>query len=66
VQVIPNFPQQCRFVLETLREVYRYDAEAEERGLSPEARLRFHQEHSGPVMKQLHAWFQAQFAEKRV
>jgi len=66
VQVTPNFPQECRFVLETLREVYRYDAEAEERGLSPEARLHFHQEHSEPVMKQLHAWFRAQFEEKRV
>jgi hypothetical protein len=66
VQVTPNFPQECRFVLETLREVYRYDAEAEERGLSPEARRRFHQEHSEPVMKQLHAWFLAQFEAKRV
>jgi len=66
VQVTPNFPQECRFVLETLREVYRYDAEAKERGLSSEARLRFHQEHSEPVMKQLHAWFLAQFEEKRV
>jgi len=66
VQVTPNFPQECRFVLETLGEVYRYDAEAKERGLLPEARLRFHQEHSEPVMKQLHAWFLAQFEEKRV
>ena len=65
VQVTPNFPQECRFVLETLRQVYGYDAEAEERGLAPEARLRFHQEHSEPVMKQLHAWFEAQFEEKR-
>jgi transposase len=66
VQVTPNFPQECRFVLETLREVYRYDAEAEERGLSREARLRFHQEHSRPVMDTLHAWLSAQFEEKRV
>jgi transposase len=65
VQVTPNFPQECRFVLETLREVYRYDAEAEELGLSPEARLRFHQEHSRPVMDALHAWLSAQFEEKR-
>ncbi len=35
VQVTPNFPQECQFVLESLREVYRYDAEAEEQGLSP-------------------------------
>ena len=66
VQVTPNFPQECQFVLESLRHVYRYDAEAEERGLTPEERLRFHQEHSQPVMDTLHAWFETQFAEKRV
>ena len=66
VQVTPNFPQECQFVLESLRDVYRYDAEAEERGLTPEERLRFHQEHSQPVMDALHAWFEAQFAEKKV
>ena len=35
-------------------------------GLVPEARLRFHQEHSQPVMDALHAWFEAQFVEKKV
>ena len=66
VEVTPNFPAECRFVLESFREVYRYDAEAEQRGLSPQERLRFHQEHSQPVMDKLHAWFLAQFAEKKV
>jgi len=66
VQVTPNFPQQCQFVLESLRQVYRYEAEAEAQGLDPEARLRYHQEHSQPVMNALEAWFQAQFAEKKV
>ncbi len=66
VEVTPNFPAECRLVLESLREVYRYDAEAEQRGLSPQERLRFHQEHSQPVMDKLHAWFLAQFAEKKV
>jgi len=66
VQVTPNFPQECRFVLESLRDVYRYDAEAEERGLTPEERLRFHQERSQPVMDALEAWFKVQFAEKKV
>jgi len=62
VQVTPNFPQECQFVLES----FRYDAEAEEQGLTPEQRLRFHQEHSQPVMDALHAWFEAQFNEKKV
>jgi hypothetical protein len=66
VQVTPNFPQECQFVLESLREVHHYDAEAEGQGLSPEARLRYHQKHSQPVMDALHAWFLAQFAEKKV
>jgi transposase len=66
VQVTPNFPQECQFVLESFREVYRYDAEAEEQGLTPEQRLRFHQEQSQPVMDALQAWFLAQFAEKKV
>lgn len=66
VQVTPNFPQECRFVLETLGKVYGYDAQAEEQGLSPEERLRFHQEYSRPMMDTLHAWLSAQFEEKRV
>ncbi len=66
VQVTPNFPQECRFVLETLGQIYRYDAQSEEQGLSPEERLRFHQEHSRPMMDTLHAWLEAQFEEKRV
>ncbi len=66
VDVACNFPEECRYVLESLAEVYGNDAQAEERGLSPEERLRFHQEHSGPVMERLHAWLRAQFAEKKV
>jgi len=66
VEVTANFPQECRFVLESLREVYRYDAEAEAQGLTPEARLRFHQEHTRPVMDALQTWFEAQFAQKKV
>ena len=50
VEVVANFPEECRHVLETLGEVYGYDAQAREQGMSAEARLHFHQEHSGPVM----------------
>jgi hypothetical protein len=66
VDVVPNFPEPCRYVLESLGEVYSYDDQAKELGLSPEERLRVHQEHSRPVMEKLHAWLQAQFDEKRV
>src|SRR5207249_1054010 len=65
VEVAANFPEECRYVLETLGEVYRYDAEARESGLTPEKRLRFHQQHSQPVMENLNAWLEAQFAGRK-
>jgi len=65
VEVVQNFPQECRHVLEMLGEVYRYDAEAREGALTAAERLRFHQEHSGPVMEKLHGWLEAQFAERK-
>ncbi len=52
-------------MLETLGEVYGYDAEAREPGLSPEERLQFHQQHSQPLMDKLYDWLEAQFAERK-
>jgi transposase len=65
VEVAANFPDQCRHVLEMLGQVYGHDAEAREHGLTPEQRLRFHQERSGPLMDQLHGWLEAQFAGRK-
>ena len=65
VEVAANFPDQCRYVLEMLGQVYGHDAEARERSLTPAERLQFHQEHSSPVMEQLHHWLEAQFAERK-
>ncbi len=66
VKVIANFPEECRFVLESLGKVYHHDDQAREQKLSAEERLCFHQEHSGPVMKELHDWLKEQFREKKV
>jgi transposase len=66
VEVTLNFPEQCRFVLESFREVYVNDAIAREQNMTAEQRLAFHQTHSGPVMEQLKLWLRAQFEEKKV
>jgi transposase len=63
VEVAGNFPDQCRYVLEMLGQVYGHDAEARAQALTSEQRLQFHREHSGPVMDQLHSWLEAQLAE---
>ena len=64
-EIASNFPGECRYVLEVLGEVYYNDAMEREQSLSAEDRLRLHQTQSGLVMERLHAWLEAQFAEKK-
>jgi hypothetical protein len=66
VEIYDRFPEECGYLLEALRVVYHHDAQARQRELSPQERLRFHQQHSGPTMQQLHAWLTRQFEEKLV
>jgi len=66
VDVAENFPVEVRHVLEELRKVYVNDAETKKQEMSPEERLRYHQEHSEPVMTALKKWLREQIKEKKV
>jgi transposase len=60
------FPVQTLHVLECLKTVYQIDRRAKQQALSPQDRLRLHQEQSRPVMEDLQKWLQQQFDERRV
>ncbi len=66
VDVANDFPEESRFVLETLSEVYRTNAMAKAQQLSPEARLALHQRESRRRMEKLEAWLDEQFRDKKV
>jgi transposase len=66
VEVAEHFPEACRHVLESLSVIYRNDAIARKRNLSPAARLEFHQAESGPTMQELHGWLTRQFDQRLV
>ncbi len=66
VEVAEHFPEQCRHVLESLSVIYRNDAIARKRKLSPTERLEFHQSESGLTMTELHAWLTRQFEDRLV
>jgi len=66
VDLASRFPEECRYVLETFREVYKNDALAKERGMSAEERLAFHQTETGPLMAKFETWLKEQITEKRV
>lgn len=66
IDEVDNFPDACRYVLETLGKVFKDEATCREQGLHAEERLEFHQRESGPVMDQLELWLKAELDEKRV
>jgi len=66
VDVVNNFPDGCRYVLEVLGEVFHHDMQAREQQMGPNERLLFHQQRSSPLMDQLHAWCRQQFDDRKV
>jgi transposase len=66
VDLVESFPAECRFVLETLKEVYRNEALAGKRNLTPQERLGFHQKQSGRLMGELKGWLNRQLRQRLV
>lgn len=66
VDIVWSFPEDCAYVLEQLKQVYKNDALAKEQNLNPDDRLVFHQQNSKSVMEGLYKWFSSQLAEKKV
>jgi transposase len=66
IDQVNNFPEPCRTVLETLREVYHNDALTKQHSMSPDERLAFHQAQSAPLMAEFEKWMNAQIAERKV
>jgi hypothetical protein len=66
VDVAGNFPQECRYVLHVFEKIYKNDDLTKKQTMSPEQRLEFHQNHSGPIMEEFHSWLNKQFDDKKV
>ena len=66
VDVISSFPDECRYVIEALAEVYHVDAQAKEQNMTPDQRLGFHQLNSGSQMDALRSWLDTQIQDNLV
>lgn len=66
VDVTWCFPDECRYVIETLGKVYKNDAIAKTEKMSPEERLDYHKQNSGPLMSDFESWLTAQINKKLV
>lgn len=66
VDAVINFPEECKFVIEILAEVYRFDEEAKEQSMTPDQRLQYHQDKSAGLMEELETWLDEQIEQKLV
>lgn len=66
VNVVEDFPEECRFVLETLGAVFKNDATARKEGMTDDERLEFHRRESKRLMAKLRLWMWRQLKEHLV
>jgi transposase len=66
VEIVDSFPDQCLHVLVALEQVYKNEGKCRREKMTPEERLAYHQENSGPIMDDLEAWLKQQLAEKLI
>jgi len=66
VDVAVNFPDECLYVLDILKDVYANDAEAVSQGLTDDQRLQWHQAQSAPKMTELQEWLTERTEQHKV
>lgn len=66
VDEIDNFPDECTHVIEVFAQIYCHDAWTKEQKMTPDQRLDYHREHSGPLMVDLRSWLDKQFDDHLV
>lgn len=66
IDATPVWPEECRHVIEALGRVFHVEERAKRENLTPDERLKLHQDESGPVMDELKIWMQNQLDQRKV
>ncbi len=66
VDINEAFPEECEYVLKTLKKVYKNDAYTKEMDMDPDRRLKYHKDNSSKLMKDLKDWLTTQLEDKKV
>ena len=65
-ELLKEFPKDCQHVITELGLVYKHDANVKAMGLTPAERLRYHQDHSQPIMNSLNGWMEGKFENREI
>ena len=64
VEISETLDEQSQRVIDDLAKVYGYDEQT--RGMPAQQRLAYHQQHSGPILDNLHQWMKQQLEDRQV
>jgi len=64
--ILEHFPAECEYVIKQIAQVYKNEEVTRKEQMSDLDRLRYHQQHSGPIMNTLKNWLKQQIDEKKV
>jgi transposase len=66
IDAADNYPDECAYVIiDVYKKIYKNDAIAKQKQMSPDERLMLHQEKSGPIMDEFHNWLNAQIDNRK-
>jgi transposase len=64
VDIVDHFPEECSYVIEQLGRVYHNDTLT--MSMSPDERLSYHKDKSGPLMEDIKTWCEGKLKEKDI
>ena len=66
VDLVNSFPDQVTWVLQRYDQIWEHERHCQESSLSPAQRLRYHEQHSLPVMTEIRVWAKQQLDTETV
>lgn len=66
VEIADHFPDECQYVLDTIKQVYIHDAQTVAQKQSAAERLAYHQQNSATLMENLKTWMEQRLEGKHV
>jgi len=66
VDIADHFPTECAHVLDTIKQVYKNEADTIEQNMPPQQRLLYHQKYSSPLMDGLKLWMEQKIENRQV
>mgnify|MGYP003418940362 CR=1 FL=1 len=59
-EIVDHFKEECDVVIDTIAKIYKNEKHCKINKLTPDERLKYHQEHSAPAMEALRIWLNNQ------